>query len=438
MANCTITGVVYDANGAVKVGARLTVRPLGVTGILLHAASFPVTSIAGGVVSFVVVQGAQYSVQGNVLGLEDALTFTVPASSSVALESLVASSLNPASGLTVKDEGTALASLIGTLNFVGGGVAVTQASSGVATVTITSGGVVDSVFGRIGVVIAAINDYTWAQINKATSSLADITTRSASDLSSGTIPDARFPATLPAASGVNLTALNASNLAIGTVPLSRISGLTNTEISASAAIAYSKLNLTGAILNADLAGSIALSKLSISGTPNGTKFLRDDGSWQTAGGGGGLGGSTGATDNAILRADGTGGATAQSSGATIDDNGRVITGANANGGVYFGAAGAGISDSNNDGRLDFFAGGSSRMDLVDVGGGQWRLRFMGSAGIEAGNGGLLAGGSRVVSTRGAAVTDPAGGSVIDVEARAAIVAILDRIGHAAGHGLITR
>lgn len=37
--------------------------------------------------------------------------------------------------------------------------------------------------------------------------------------------------------------------------------------------------------------------------------------------GGGIGGSTGATDNRILRADGTGGATAQSSGAEVDDNG---------------------------------------------------------------------------------------------------------------------
>lgn len=37
--------------------------------------------------------------------------------------------------------------------------------------------------------------------------------------------------------------------------------------------------------------------------------------------GGGIGGSTGATDNAILRADGTGGATAQNSLVTIDDQG---------------------------------------------------------------------------------------------------------------------
>lgn len=43
------------------------------------------------------------------------------------------------------------------------------------------------------------------------------TVASATDLTSGTVPDARFPATLPAASGVNLTALNATNLASGTV-----------------------------------------------------------------------------------------------------------------------------------------------------------------------------------------------------------------------------
>jgi hypothetical protein len=39
---------------------------------------------------------------------------------------------------------------------------------------------------------------------------------SASNLSAGTVPDARFPATLPAASGTNLTALPAANLS-GTI-----------------------------------------------------------------------------------------------------------------------------------------------------------------------------------------------------------------------------
>jgi hypothetical protein len=45
----------------------------------------------------------------------------------------------------------------------------------------------------------------------------------------------------------------------------------------------------GVVSNAMLAGSIALSKLTITGVADGTKFLRDDGSWQLpAGGGSGL------------------------------------------------------------------------------------------------------------------------------------------------------
>jgi hypothetical protein len=43
------------------------------------------------------------------------------------------------------------------------------------------------------------------------------------------------------------------------------------------------------------------------------------------GGGGGIGGTTGATDNAVLRADGTGGSTVQSSLATISDTGAITT-----------------------------------------------------------------------------------------------------------------
>ena len=50
---------------------------------------------------------------------------------------------------------------------------------------------------------------------------AKITAMAASKLT-GTIADARFPATLPAASGVNLTAVNASNLGSGTVPTARL------------------------------------------------------------------------------------------------------------------------------------------------------------------------------------------------------------------------
>src|SRR6056300_660890 len=54
------------------------------------------------------------------------------------------------------------------------------------------------------------------------SSFIDGSSLNASNLSSGTVPDARFPATLPAISGANLTNLDASDLASGTVPIARI------------------------------------------------------------------------------------------------------------------------------------------------------------------------------------------------------------------------
>jgi hypothetical protein len=99
-------------------------------------------------------------------------------------------------------------------------------------------------------------------INSATDGSA-LTGLDASALATGTVPNARFPATLPAASGANLTALNATNLGSGTVPVARISGLLNAQVDAAAAIAYSKLNLSGQILDADVNSSaaIAASKL---------------------------------------------------------------------------------------------------------------------------------------------------------------------------------
>jgi hypothetical protein len=67
-----------------------------------------------------------------------------------------------------------------------------------------------------------------------------LTSLNASNISSGTLPDARFPATLPAVSGANLTAINASNLGSGTIPDARfpatlpaVSGASLTAINAS-------------------------------------------------------------------------------------------------------------------------------------------------------------------------------------------------------------
>ena len=70
----------------------------------------------------------------------------------------------------------------------------------------------------------------------------NLTALNATQLTSGTVPDARFPATLPAASGVNLTALNASNLGSGTVPAARFPALTGEATTSAGAVSVTLTN----------------------------------------------------------------------------------------------------------------------------------------------------------------------------------------------------
>jgi hypothetical protein len=67
------------------------------------------------------------------------------------------------------------------------------------------------------------------------------------------LPVVQSSATVKATVAQVLANLNASNLTSGTVPLARLSGITNTEIDASANIAWSKISKTGSSFD-DLAG----------------------------------------------------------------------------------------------------------------------------------------------------------------------------------------
>ena len=87
----------------------------------------------------------------------------------------------------------------------------------------------------------------------------------ASNLSTGVVPDARFPSTLPAISGANLTDLNASNLASGTIPDARFPATLP---------AVSGANLTNVLhdvvddTSPQLGGNLDLNGNSITGTGN--------------------------------------------------------------------------------------------------------------------------------------------------------------------------
>ena len=71
---------------------------------------------------------------------------------------------------------------------------------------------------------------------------SSITNLDASELTSGTIPDDRFPSTLPSGDGSNITNLNADNLSSGTVPTDRLTGTYDIDISGNAATADNAIN----------------------------------------------------------------------------------------------------------------------------------------------------------------------------------------------------
>lgn len=76
----------------------------------------------------------------------------------------------------------------GTYGAVVYGIGDWAISNGVEWQKVDNTDAVSSVFGRTGAILAATNDYTWAQIDKTLSSLADIAIRSAGDLNSGFLP----------------------------------------------------------------------------------------------------------------------------------------------------------------------------------------------------------------------------------------------------------
>ena len=103
-----------------------------------------------------------------------------------------------------------------------------------------------------------------------------ITTLNATQLTSGTVPDARFPATLPASSGVNLTALNATQLTSGTVPDARFPATLP---------AASGTNLTALNATQLTSGTVPIGRIGATGTASASTYLRGDNSWATVSGG---------------------------------------------------------------------------------------------------------------------------------------------------------
>jgi len=115
---------------------------------------------------------------------------------------------------------------------------------------------------------------------------ANLTNLDASDLASGTVPDARFPATLPAISGANLTNLDASDLASGTVPIARIDlNLLTTSTADGDGDFFVVVDSVGA------EKKLTKANINISGFNNNSGFTTNTGTVTSVSGGDGLTGS---------------------------------------------------------------------------------------------------------------------------------------------------
>jgi plastocyanin len=104
----------------------------------------------------------------------------------------------------------------------------------------------------------------------------NLTALNATQLTSGTVPNARFPATLPASSGVNLTALNATELTSGTIPDARFPATLP---------AASGTNLTALNATQLTSGTVPIGRIGATGTPSASTYLRGDNEWATVTGG---------------------------------------------------------------------------------------------------------------------------------------------------------
>jgi hypothetical protein len=178
--------------------------------------------------SFAANLGAFVSVTGDGSGLTS-LNGTAITTGTVANNRTTAASANGASTIVARDASgnfsanviTANGSALTALN----ATAITSGTLDNARTTAASANGASTIVARdaSGNFVANV-----ATLTTVTGAGSGLTALNATALTSGTVPDARFPATLPAVSGVNLTNLNASSIASGTVPTARLgSGTAN-------------------------------------------------------------------------------------------------------------------------------------------------------------------------------------------------------------------
>lgn len=161
MSVCTVTGTIMHGT-LPAAGVTVYCKQIQKTGEVQFTASQRVaTSDALGVVTFDLPQSCIAYIEGEFqcgttnFNVQGGVALTIPAAASATLESLSAAVIFPQTGVTVQDDGVALANPAATLNF-GTGLVVTEVSPGVIDVDASGGGALDADL----VAIAALDSAT--------------------------------------------------------------------------------------------------------------------------------------------------------------------------------------------------------------------------------------------------------------------------------------
>ena len=311
LSQCAITGILYDNAGDPAAYGVLRVVRVTKDGETIIRTPQVITANASGAVSFNLPRASVAYLFAN----SDSYDRNGPAGVGVAVPDQASATLGELElsygtvpilrYLPIKDEGTLLTSAPESLNFVGAGVTVTQASN-VVTITISSGitdgdkgDITVSSSGAVWSIDAGVITNTHVNASAAiaysklaltgailnadlagsiaysklslTGAILNADLAGAIAYSKLTLTGAVVNADISASAAIAYSKLNlatsivnadiSASAAIAYSKLNLATSIVNADVSASAAIAYSKLNLTGAILNADLAGSIANAKL---------------------------------------------------------------------------------------------------------------------------------------------------------------------------------
>ncbi len=145
---CTITGILYDGAGQpLPAGFEVSVLRTRKSGVVISDEEIKYLTVTPDIstgVNITIVAPRLSTIRvfseatSGTINFADNPDLTVPDSATADLEDLIAQTLVPAEGLTVKDEGTALSALVGAVDFRGAGVTVTLVA-GVARITIPGG-----------------------------------------------------------------------------------------------------------------------------------------------------------------------------------------------------------------------------------------------------------------------------------------------------------